>query len=312
MLMKRLVYGCGRLTGGATELEAQRLIHMCLDHGLVHFDTAPSYGIGTAEVVLGKALFRARQSVVITTKVGSPRPRFSLFKTYLRKAKRTLLSPTDTRLSTFIPISLDSRAPNVGVTRHAIVASVQRSLKRLRREYVDFVFLHEVYAAGLTHQIEDAMEYIVNSGDARRVGYSTGSMLDIESEAIFPSEYAAQTAIAPNILSGNESIPETRTRFLHSVILTGKYLKERDKYFSEGLDNATKVLGSFPGSKQDREVATLLALANIHAPTAGIVFSATTPKHLGGVLEAVRFIDDNRLIEGISAAFRGNKPRLAL
>jgi predicted oxidoreductase len=32
-LMNRIVFGCGRLTGGASEREALALVHQCLDAG---------------------------------------------------------------------------------------------------------------------------------------------------------------------------------------------------------------------------------------------------------------------------------------
>jgi aryl-alcohol dehydrogenase-like predicted oxidoreductase len=69
-LMNRIVFGCGRLTGGASEREALALVHQCLDAGLRIFDTAPSYGMGTAEGVVGKAL-KGREDCVIVTKLGS-------------------------------------------------------------------------------------------------------------------------------------------------------------------------------------------------------------------------------------------------
>ncbi len=52
--------------------EAQRLstIRVALERGVTFFDTAPSYGDGTSERLLGKALKSSRDRVTIATKVG--------------------------------------------------------------------------------------------------------------------------------------------------------------------------------------------------------------------------------------------------
>ena len=54
MLTQRLVLGCGHLTGGASTAESRRLLEHAKDGGIGHFDPAPSYGIGTAEDVVGQ------------------------------------------------------------------------------------------------------------------------------------------------------------------------------------------------------------------------------------------------------------------
>src|SRR5213596_1528697 len=66
---------------GAATAEPERLaaIHRALELGVTFFDTAPTYGDGTSEALLGRALKADRDRVAIATKVG-PRddPRRSL------------------------------------------------------------------------------------------------------------------------------------------------------------------------------------------------------------------------------------------
>src|SRR5216117_657568 len=66
---------------GAAAAEPERLaaIHRALELGVTFFDTAPTYGDGTSETLLGQALKADRDRVAIATKVG-PRddPRRSL------------------------------------------------------------------------------------------------------------------------------------------------------------------------------------------------------------------------------------------
>ena len=54
------------------EFKSIRTIHEAFDRGITLFDTAPVYGFGRSEEILGKALAQAgrRDRVVIATKVG--------------------------------------------------------------------------------------------------------------------------------------------------------------------------------------------------------------------------------------------------
>lgn len=87
------------------EDEAIRLVHEALDLGVNFFDTAPNYGLGKSEVLLGKALERKRDKAVINTKFGH--------------------SPEGTDYSA-------SQIRN----------SVERSLMRLQTDYLDSVLIH--------------------------------------------------------------------------------------------------------------------------------------------------------------------------
>jgi aryl-alcohol dehydrogenase-like predicted oxidoreductase len=61
----------GWMWGGSDDAEAVRTIHAALDQGINLIDTAPVYGFGHAEELVGKALADGRrQQVLIATKVG--------------------------------------------------------------------------------------------------------------------------------------------------------------------------------------------------------------------------------------------------
>ncbi len=62
--------GNNRDFGPMTEDEALTLVHTALDRGCLLFDTAPNYGLGTSETLLGKALKGRRDAVVISSKFG--------------------------------------------------------------------------------------------------------------------------------------------------------------------------------------------------------------------------------------------------
>ena len=60
----------GDMWGGADEEESIRTIHAALERGINVIDTAPVYGKGQAERVVGKALADRRDQAVIATKAG--------------------------------------------------------------------------------------------------------------------------------------------------------------------------------------------------------------------------------------------------
>ncbi len=62
----------GWMWGGTDEIESIRTIHAALDRGVNVIDTAPVYGFGTSEEIVGKAVKEAgnRHSLAIATKCG--------------------------------------------------------------------------------------------------------------------------------------------------------------------------------------------------------------------------------------------------
>ena len=97
--------GIGQVWGPTTEEEAIAAVHRSLELGINFFDVAPAYGDGKAEEALGKALAGRAEPVVVATKV---------------------------RL----------REDEMGDARGAVRRSVETSLRRLRRDAVDVLHVH--------------------------------------------------------------------------------------------------------------------------------------------------------------------------
>ena len=97
--------GIGQVWGATTEQEAIRSVHRALELGITFFDVAPSYGDGKAEEALGKALEGRSEEVVVATKV---------------------------RL----------QADEMDDVAGAVRRSVEVSLRRLRRDSVDVLHVH--------------------------------------------------------------------------------------------------------------------------------------------------------------------------
>lgn len=60
----------GWMWGGTDEAQAVEAIHAALDHGINLIDTAPSYGYGRSEEIVGQAIRGRRDQVVLATKCG--------------------------------------------------------------------------------------------------------------------------------------------------------------------------------------------------------------------------------------------------
>ncbi len=60
----------GWMWGGVEEQEAVGAIHAGIDHGINLIDTAPMYGYGRSEEIVGKAIKGRRDSLVLATKCG--------------------------------------------------------------------------------------------------------------------------------------------------------------------------------------------------------------------------------------------------
>lgn len=148
-----LGFGCAYLTGGLEEKRNVRLVHSVLDCGISHFDVAPLYGVGTAEDVLGRALVGRRGNVTIATKIGRPRPSL----TYKTQALRLLASPLRKFASNFLrkrEVSAVKGVVSKGNFDITFVRnSLHESLRRLRTDYVDILFLHEVTASDITDEL---------------------------------------------------------------------------------------------------------------------------------------------------------------
>ena len=71
--VSRLTFGCGAVGGLMTKgaaADQDRAIAWARDNGINFFDTAASYGNGTSEVNLGRALNGNTDGIVVSTKVG--------------------------------------------------------------------------------------------------------------------------------------------------------------------------------------------------------------------------------------------------
>jgi D-threo-aldose 1-dehydrogenase len=164
-----LGYGCSQLMGGITRRESIALLETAFDAGIRHFDTAPSYGYGQAESVLGEALLSRRDKITITTKFGIRPPRR---QNLLRLARRLVL-PAVTRIP-----SVKSRLGRAaaGLKGRAdfspaeLRQSIESSLLALKADCIDILLLHEANVDDLSDELFVELERNVRDGKIRTFG----------------------------------------------------------------------------------------------------------------------------------------------
>ncbi|RSU47730.1 aldo/keto reductase [Sphingomonas sp. S-NIH.Pt15_0812] len=118
------------------------LLRKAVEAGINFFDTANVYSDGTSEEIVGRALkeFARRDEVVIATKVhGRMRP-----------------------------------GPNgAGLSRKAIMAEIDASLKRLGTDYIDLYQIHRFDHEVPIEETLEALHDVVKAGKARYIGASS-------------------------------------------------------------------------------------------------------------------------------------------
>jgi len=146
----------GWLWGGTSESDAICAIHAALDAGINLVDTAPIYGFGVSEEIIGKALKDRRDRAVIATKCGM------VIDTKLGQPKFR-----STALSLSEHGHLDVRIYN---HPDSIREEVERSLARLQTDRID---LYQTHWQDTTTPIEDTMDALLalkKAGKIRAIG----------------------------------------------------------------------------------------------------------------------------------------------
>ncbi len=135
----------GWMWGGADDDASVRTIHDALDKGVTLIDTAPVYGFGRSEEIVGGAREEsgARDRVVLSTKVG---------------------------------LDWREEQPFRNATRARIEKEVEDSLKRLRTDRIDIYFVHWPDPLTPCGETAAAMHRLLKAGKIRSIGVSNFSL----------------------------------------------------------------------------------------------------------------------------------------
>jgi len=169
-----LAFGCGSL---GTELgwpDSVRLVEAALQAGFRHFDTAPPYGAGQSERILGDVLASCRGQVTLVSKAGIAHPRAA----GALRALRRLALPVKRALPGLWSRAASQARESASAAARFAVADVQQSLKeslrRLRTDHLDALLLHEVFDDALTPELGALLDAWLADGRVRALGTGTG------------------------------------------------------------------------------------------------------------------------------------------
>jgi aryl-alcohol dehydrogenase-like predicted oxidoreductase len=139
----------GWMWGGTDEAESIATIRAAFEHGINIVDTAPVYGFGRSEEIVGRAIAEAglRPDVLIATKAG---------------------------------LEWDGGRVFRNASRARILREVEDSLLRLRTDYIDIYQVHWPDPLVPIEETADAMLTLLKQGKIRAIGVSNFSVLQME------------------------------------------------------------------------------------------------------------------------------------
>lgn len=255
-----LGFGCARLDGRAGLRRSARLLETALELGISYFDVAAAYG--TAEEAVGHVVGNSPE-VVVASKVGPPRPPYH----YAKMKMRAMIKPVVDRSVQFkrllrkslSPPRTPAPRPRYDFSAEAIEASLETSLKYLRRDRLDVLLAHEPHRSDLVPEVEAHFQRLVAQQRIGAYGVGIGAIED---------RWTPFGSIWQSAWPG-ESVPaytDDVTYIFHGVLKNA----QRDRY--------------------DRTIlpaADLVRAARRQRPDSVLIVSASTPGRLRELVQAV-------------------------
>lgn len=157
IMLSPITYGAfaigGWFWGGADEDEAIKAIETALDNGITTIDTAPVYGMGHSEKVVGNTIKGRRDKVQLLTKFGML---------------------WDSSSGDFAFNTNDNEGTPVKVYKfngkQSVIEECERSLKRLRTDYIDLYQMHWPESTTPVEETMEALEMLKQQGKIRAAG----------------------------------------------------------------------------------------------------------------------------------------------
>ena len=151
----------GWMWGGTDEKQAIRTLHEALDRGVTLIDTAPIYGFGTSESIVGKALATSslRARAVVATKLG---------------------------------LEWQGEKVHRNNSRERIFVEIEESLRRLGTDHVDIYQVHWPDPLVPAQETAEALSRLLEQGKIRAIGVSNYSPEQMKAFAQFAPLHTSQ------------------------------------------------------------------------------------------------------------------------
>jgi|ERR1035438_2022873 aryl-alcohol dehydrogenase-like predicted oxidoreductase len=171
----------GWFWGGTEDEQAVSAVHAALDQGVNAIDTAPVYGMGHSEELVARAISGRRHTVVVLTKFG------------MRWDGAEGVFTFDTKDNTGKPVQVYKFAG-----KKSVLEECERSLHRLRTDYIDLYQLHWPDKTTPVAETMEALELLLEQGKIRAAGvcnYPADLLEEASSRIIIASNQVAYSML---------------------------------------------------------------------------------------------------------------------
>jgi aryl-alcohol dehydrogenase-like predicted oxidoreductase len=152
----RVIFGCNALSSLPSRRHAFKLLESAIEAGITHFDTAPAYGVGYSEKILGEFLRAHGSAARITTKIGLTNnahaglpSMVALPLNYVAKSIMGLARKPNTATTKIERPALSIKLPTI--EKCSIERSLENSVRLMGGKNIKGLLLHEALPCQLSH-----------------------------------------------------------------------------------------------------------------------------------------------------------------
>lgn len=147
-------FGGDAIWGKTDEMQAIDTARRTVEMGIVQIDTAPAYGMGKSEEILGEALKGIRDKVILSTKCGLSWDEGNIGQLHVERDGHRIVR---------------------NLSAKSIRKDLENSLKRLKTEYIDIYYVHYPVFGTYAVPVEETMDELnrmKKEGKIRAIGAS--------------------------------------------------------------------------------------------------------------------------------------------
>lgn len=280
--MSRLGFGLSKLMRIPSRTKRQRLLETVYDQGIRHFDVARMYGLGASEKELGHFIRSRRSRVTIATKFGIEPTLATHCMAYIQSPVRWLFTrfpglktvATETRQSLYRPKQF---------TPDAVRTSLEISLRKLKTDYVDILFLHDPMPVDyIASELSDCLKDLQAQGKLRAFGMSStaSSLMTVIGQQPALTSVLQFDNDATSRQIDRLDLPPHATLFTFAPFATAlPVVRARCEQTPSVIANLTDRIGIDLRSSQE-QIRFLLSYAFHANPKGTVVFASTNVDHV--------------------------------
>jgi aryl-alcohol dehydrogenase-like predicted oxidoreductase len=172
-----IAFGTDNFLDPTPEKESTKMLDIAIDAGINLIDTGDVYAGGEAEKMIGRALKKLgrRNEILISTKVDHG------------------MSIPGKSLDEYAP----EKKPNThGLSKANIIRACENSLKSFKTDHIDIYYAHRYSPEIPLDETLSALDYLVQSGKVRYIGFSTHPAWVVMESLMIAKEFGYQRIVA--------------------------------------------------------------------------------------------------------------------